>query len=192
MAAINGTPGNDVLLGTLLKDTISGLAGIDTLEGGKGNDLLTGGGSQDTFVFRTGDGTDTITDFGGVGSAIVSDPVISPEVDILQFVGIGLDANNMILTQNKSNLEITFAGVSNTRVILKDFAIENLDNLPPTPTLGIDGLPLTPTPVGIGNIIFNGQIQVQDSFDVLTPPKIWKGFSTKTRLPSSTTLPTPL
>ena len=168
MAAINGTPGNDVLLGTLLKDTISGLAGIDTLEGRKGNDLLTGGSSQDTFVFRTGDGTDTITDFGGVGSGIVSDPVISPEVDTLQFVGTGLDANNMILTQDKSNLAITFAGVSNTRVILKDFALENLDNLPPTPTpVGIDGLPSTPTSVGIGNIIFNGQTQVQDSFDVL-------------------------
>ena len=66
-------------------------------------------------------------------------------------------------------MAITFAGVSNTRVILKDFALENLDNLPPTPTpVGIDGLPSTPTPLSIGNIIFNGQTQVQDSFDVLS------------------------
>ncbi len=157
MAAINGTPGNDVLSGTLLKDTISGLAGIDTLEGSKGNDLLTGGSSQDTFVIRIGDGTDTITDFGGIGTGVVFDPVIATEVDTLQFVGPGLSASNMALTQDKSNLVITFAGVNNTRVILKDFALENLDNLPSTLTS-----------VGIGNILFDGQTQVQDNFDVLS------------------------
>jgi Ca2+-binding RTX toxin-like protein len=33
------------------------------LRGGLGNDTLTGGNGGDVFVFASGDGTDTITDF---------------------------------------------------------------------------------------------------------------------------------
>jgi Ca2+-binding RTX toxin-like protein len=60
---ITGNAGNNVL---------SGLGGADHLVGGKGNDrliggldadTLTGGKGHDTFVFRTGDGTDSVTDF---------------------------------------------------------------------------------------------------------------------------------
>jgi Ca2+-binding RTX toxin-like protein len=37
--------------------------GADTLTGGHGNDRLAGGLGYDKFVFATGDGRDTITDF---------------------------------------------------------------------------------------------------------------------------------
>ncbi|MFO0707317.1 MAG: calcium-binding protein [Nitrospira sp.] len=43
-------------------DTIDAGAGNDTLIGGVGNDVLIGGAGNDTYVFRTGDGGDTITD----------------------------------------------------------------------------------------------------------------------------------
>jgi hypothetical protein len=45
-------------------DTIVGGIGVDRIRGGTGNDVVTGGGGADTFVFATGDGQDTITDFG--------------------------------------------------------------------------------------------------------------------------------
>src|SRR6266404_1806351 len=79
MATLNGTEGNDTLIGTADADTINGLGGNDFLagdsgddsivggsgndtiygdggndwlEGGSGNDLLSGGGGQDSYAFR--------------------------------------------------------------------------------------------------------------------------------------------
>lgn len=45
-------------------DTAVGSDGDDTILGGTGNDVLTGALGADTFVYRSGDGHDTITDFG--------------------------------------------------------------------------------------------------------------------------------
>jgi Ca2+-binding RTX toxin-like protein len=68
MAIINGTPGNDELVGTDLppdagNDIISGLEGNDTLTGLQGNDYLAGGDGDDTL--DGGDGEDTLD--GGAG-----------------------------------------------------------------------------------------------------------------------------
>jgi predicted extracellular nuclease/2',3'-cyclic-nucleotide 2'-phosphodiesterase (5'-nucleotidase family) len=142
--------GNLDLQGGPGMDTLSGAAGNDTLTGAKGNDSLTGGGGRDTFVFNLSDNTDTITDLGGVGKGSNPTSSIKAEVDTLKFNGAGLTAQNMILTQNGSDLEITFNGVADSKVVLQDFAIENLDNLPS----------------GEGNILFDGQTTIQDSFDV--------------------------
>ena len=62
----------------------------------------------------------------------------------------------MLLTQNGSDLLITFEGVKDTGVILQNFTLENLDNLRKTTGASLD----------IGNILFNGQMAFQDSFDV--------------------------
>lgn len=148
MATIDGTFSSDVLSGTKFNDTITGREGDDT---------LTGGGGQDTFVIRSGDGTDTITDFGGVGTGVRPDRSVIAEVDKIEFVGDGLSAQNMLLTQNGSDLLITFERVVDTPlVILKDFDLEDLDNL----------LKSTGAEVDIGNILFDGQTKIQDSFDV--------------------------
>ena len=51
-----------------------GGAGDDRLVGGRGDDVLSGGEGDDLFVFRDGDGADTITDFAaGNGSDDVID-----------------------------------------------------------------------------------------------------------------------
>jgi len=63
--AINGT-GNELgnkLYGNSGNNKIQGLVGDDRLVGGKGTDVLTGGADADTFVFKTGYGKDTVTDF---------------------------------------------------------------------------------------------------------------------------------
>ena len=168
MATIKGTSGKDVLSGTRFSDRISGLAGNDTITGRKGNDTLTGLGGQDTFVVRRGDGTDTITDFGGVGTGVKPTQDAIAKVDTLKFEGAGLTAKNMLLTQDGSDLQVSFAGVEDTQVILKDFDLEDLDNLRKS----------TGASVNIGNILFDGQTKIQDSFDVINanqrPNRVFK------------------
>ena len=73
---VRGQEGNDLLLGGLGDDILEGGLGDDRLEGGSGNDILSGQGGQNTFVFRGGDGDDTIDDFV-VGA------------DILEFEDVG-------------------------------------------------------------------------------------------------------
>lgn len=66
---LNGGSGNDRLEGGEGNDTLYGGSGDDILEGGAGDDILTGGSGNDVFVFKTGFGRDTITDFRTHGSS---------------------------------------------------------------------------------------------------------------------------
>ena len=50
-----GTPGDDVLVGTISRDVLSGRAGDDCIFGLRGDDLLTGGTGADLFNASTGD-----------------------------------------------------------------------------------------------------------------------------------------
>ncbi|MCC5660634.1 hypothetical protein LC608_27375 [Nostoc sp. XA010] len=159
---ITGTPDADILIGTFNNNVIEGKAG---------NDKLTGSGGRDTFIFSRGDGIDTITDFGGVGTvgidsnsstaAIAEVDTLNPstaviaEVDTLDFTRLGLTAKNLQLNQNGNNLELTFENTSNTKIILENFQLEKLNNLPAS-----DVSP------AIGNILFDNQRGIVDSFDV--------------------------
>ncbi|MDZ8241500.1 MAG: calcium-binding protein, partial [Nostoc sp. ChiQUE01a] len=142
-----GTDGNDTRLGT---------SSADTITGNKGNDILTGGGGKDRFVYNLGDGIDTITDFGGVGKGTNPTAGVISKVDTIKFIGAGLTAKNLLLTQNGTNLEITFEGVTGTKIILKNFKLEDLENLKASGSIP-----------AIGNIIFDGQTSIVDSFNVL-------------------------
>ncbi|HEY9643060.1 MAG TPA: hypothetical protein V6C57_21400 [Coleofasciculaceae cyanobacterium] len=110
---------------------------------------------QQTLVIQV-DATQTILGFGGVGQGVNPSQAVVDEVDTLKFVGAGLTAPNLILTQSGSDLQITFAGASQMQVILKDFSLENLDNL----NRG------TWAAVTLGNLLFDGQTAIEDSFDV--------------------------
>jgi Cadherin-like/Cadherin domain/RTX calcium-binding nonapeptide repeat (4 copies) len=48
---LNGTGGDDPLVGTVEADTINGLGGNDTITGGGGNDIIDGGAGVDKAVF---------------------------------------------------------------------------------------------------------------------------------------------
>ncbi|HYX16526.1 MAG TPA: calcium-binding protein [Nostoc sp.] len=157
MANITGTKGNDTLVGSDLADTINGLAGNDTITGKEGDDTLTGGGGKDKFVYDSGSyqGIDIITDFGGVGKGTNPTAAVIAEVDILKFQNNDLFiARNLLLTQNGSNLEIAFEGGGGT-VILQNFKLENLENQKATGATA-----------AVGNILFNGQTSITDSFNV--------------------------
>ena len=58
-----GTNFNDTLTGGAGNETLIGNGGNDTINGGAGNDVLIGGAGADKFVFATGTGADTVTDF---------------------------------------------------------------------------------------------------------------------------------
>ncbi|MEH2026304.1 hypothetical protein [Nostoc sp.] len=143
---LTGTPGADTFFGTP-SNNINELVDSDT---------LTGNGGQDKFVFRPSDRNDTITDFGGVGKGSNPLAAVIANVDTLQFTGSGLTAQNLQLTQNDNNLEVTFENVANTKVTLQNFQLENLDNL-----LASGARP------AIANILFDGQTKIADSFDVI-------------------------
>ncbi|MGV0106795.1 Hemolysin-type calcium-binding region [Nostoc sp. DSM 114160] len=159
MANIIGSNQNDTLVGTNSADTINGNG--DNTFSSQDNDFLTGGGGKDKFVYidkTSVQNTDTISDFGGVGKGVTPSAAVIAEVDTIQFEGYYYTAKNLLLTQNGSNLEITFEDedyVLGAKVILQNFKLENLDNLPATSSRP-----------AIGNILFNGQTSITDSFDV--------------------------
>lgn len=118
---------------------------------------LNGAGGRKTFTIARGSGDTIINDFGGLGARDKQTPAIFAELDTLKFEGAGLLATNLHLTQQGKDLVISFEQVPNTQVTLKAFAIENLDNFRVTSTLS-----LKPP----GNLLFEGDSSIQDSFDV--------------------------
>ncbi|MEH2328886.1 calcium-binding protein [Nostoc sp.] len=77
-------------------------------------------------------------------------------MDTLVFQEESFTAQNLLLTQNGSDLEITFEREFSPQVILQNFALENLDNLSLS----------TGATVDLSNILFYGQTSITDSFDV--------------------------
>ncbi len=63
---LKGENGNDALSGGVQADKLFGGNGDDRLDGGSGNDTVEGGVGVDVFVFRSGGGADTFTDFAAV------------------------------------------------------------------------------------------------------------------------------
>lgn len=95
---IHGGTGNDTLYGGNEADTVNGGAGNDIIRGGAGDDILAGAEGADTFVFATGFGNDSISDFGTSGS----------DIDILDFSGIeGLDLDELLATATFSDGDAT-------------------------------------------------------------------------------------
>ncbi|MBD2409743.1 hypothetical protein FACHB389_09970 [Nostoc calcicola FACHB-389] len=156
MANIIGTDGNDTLQGSNIGDIIDGKAGNDIILFNYDNQTLTGGGGKDEFVYDYGNNNIIITDFGGVGKGTNPTAEVITEVDILSFEGFDLTPQNMLLTQNGNNLEITFKAEVSPKVILQNFALENLDNFSKSTGGSVD----------LGNILFAGQNSITDSFDV--------------------------
>jgi Ca2+-binding RTX toxin-like protein len=113
------------------------------------------GGQQ---IIQVGVGeTLQVENFGGVGRGARPDRATIKEIDTLQFTGEGLSAANLQLTQVGADLEVSFLNdTTNTKVVLQNFDLENLDNLRPN----------TKANFNRGNIIFGNESGFADSFDV--------------------------
>ncbi|MDE0538734.1 MAG: calcium-binding protein [Rhodospirillales bacterium] len=100
--------------GTAEADTLTGGAGDDTIAGLGGDDTLTGGDGADKFVFASGHGDDTITDFTDSEDTI----------DLSAFTSItGFD--DLTVTQDGNNTVITVPGGGT--ITLQDFTQSDLD-----------------------------------------------------------------
>ena len=109
---INGTAGNDSLVGAGLDEQISGLDGNDTLVGGAGNDLLLGGAGFDFLV--GGAGQDTIDGGDAGGEAVFEDAPGGVVIDLR------ITASTKLVSFEESTTPVLtgFAGAENSAVVL--------------------------------------------------------------------------
>ena len=122
MAIINGTAGNDTLIGTISEDTISGLEGDDSLTGDLGNDTLDGGigadtmaGSEGDDIYYVDDAGDAVIELAGQGSDVV--------VSVLSYT-LGDNLETLAL---HGNLDINGVGNSLLNVIIGNLSNNVLD-----------------------------------------------------------------
>ncbi|MBK0400858.1 VCBS domain-containing protein [Limibaculum sp. M0105] len=125
--------GDDTLIGTAGDNQLIGMRGSDTLNGGGGTDSLTGGVGSDLFVFETGFGTVTVTDF-------IGDLFAAPgEADLLDFSGVTelasysdftsslfVNAEGVVYDHDADGIDtVLFAGLGSTADISEDDVLGN-------------------------------------------------------------------
>jgi Ca2+-binding RTX toxin-like protein len=109
---LKGENGNDILNGGADADNLQGGAGNDTFDGGAGNDVLIGsyydaywgtynGAGNDTYLFGSGGGQDTIYDVDSTAG----------NSDLLRF-GSGIAADQLWFRQMGNNLEVSIIGTA--------------------------------------------------------------------------------
>ena len=120
---MDGGAGDDVITGTPFNDDLRGGAGNDTLQGGRGDDKLTGSAGADTFVFKNGDGHDTIMDF----TINAKNPALD---DHISLAGFGTDYTTDVhnhMTQVGTDVSIDFHGNGSDTLTIKNATISFLD-----------------------------------------------------------------
>lgn len=117
---ITGGRGNDTISGGGGFDTLSGEAGNDRITGGRGTDGLLGGTGRDTFIFRSGDGADYISDFVATGR----------NHDILDLRTIPAIKNFGDFIQNhavQAGDDVFITGQTGDSITLQDVSLRTLD-----------------------------------------------------------------
>jgi Ca2+-binding RTX toxin-like protein len=119
--------------GGLGDDTLSGLAGDDDLFGGAGNDIIAGGdgadwlygdAGNDTFIFRNGDGDDTIGDFtAGAASDDTADLTDFGYTDFADLLADIAQVGNDAVLETASGDSLTFAGIDRADLHQDDFIL---------------------------------------------------------------------
>jgi len=118
---ITGGNSKNALFGGAGADTLDGSGGNDTLYGGADNDTLTGGAGADTFVFVSGDGDDTITDFDiGTDTLNLSDFGFSNFNDLLAATNDTIGGTTITLSGGGS---IFLDGITEASLISGDFIL---------------------------------------------------------------------
>jgi Ca2+-binding RTX toxin-like protein len=100
----------DRILGTDGNDTFSGTSGSEILEGGGGTDVITGAGGDDIFMFNVGYGSLEVVEYDTNPSA----------ANILQ-LGVGLEAEDFIVSSDLSGHMTLYNSVTEDTIILTSF-----------------------------------------------------------------------
>ncbi|MEO0926975.1 MAG: hypothetical protein AAFY63_13990 [Cyanobacteria bacterium J06643_13] len=85
---LNGTGGNDLIIGGDEDDVLAGLGGSDTIEGGGGNDIIIGGAGVDTLIGGAG-GDTFVFDAAAIGSGEIDQILdFDPSEDTFGIIGL--------------------------------------------------------------------------------------------------------
>ncbi|MDX0692912.1 hemolysin type calcium-binding protein [Sinorhizobium medicae] len=103
MAVINGTAGNDVLIGTDLDDTISGFGGDDFIQGLGGADVINGGAGVDTVDYREKATPIAVTLTGGTAATVFINGVAEDTIANIENV-YGGSGDDFITGDAQNNL----------------------------------------------------------------------------------------
>jgi Ca2+-binding RTX toxin-like protein len=85
--------------GTSGADTINGTGGNDTIDGLGGNDVLNAKEGDDTYIYRAGDGNDTIQEYGSFS-----------DIDTLKLIGLNPGGITLSRTGNELFISINATG----------------------------------------------------------------------------------
>ncbi len=121
---INGGFGDDTLYGGEGDDHLYGESGNDTLIGGTGNDYLNGGVGADTYIFKSGDGEDTINDYD-TGTNQLDKILFLDDIQPEDIV-VSRNENDMVITNIKSGDEITVEKAFQTSGSKSPYLIEQI------------------------------------------------------------------
>ncbi|MDQ8728500.1 family 16 glycosylhydrolase [Bradyrhizobium sp. LHD-71] len=109
-SAINAT-------GNAQANIITGNAAANVITGGLGNDILTGGNGADIFVFKTGNGSDIITDFS---------PGSAGDHDIVQLTGFAFTSfDDIQAAMRQVDNDVYLALTSNDTLVFRHTAISD-------------------------------------------------------------------
>ncbi|MCP5072983.1 MAG: hypothetical protein GY947_06765 [Rhodobacteraceae bacterium] len=114
---LDGGGAKDIIKGGAAKDSIDGGGGNDNLRGQTGDDTLTGGSGTDKFLFKTGDGNDTITDFED-GADLIK--IISGAASFADVTVTDSGADTIV---SFSDVTILLQNVDHTDITAADFII---------------------------------------------------------------------
>ncbi|MHB0986531.1 MAG: putative Ig domain-containing protein [Sulfuricella sp.] len=103
---LDGTAGDDQIIGTNTTDRINGFDGNDILNGGGGADILQGGDGEDIYRMDYGMGRDTLIDTSAEGSVLA--------------LGNGITFDDLEARREGDSLSILLRG-SSDRVLVKDY-----------------------------------------------------------------------
>ena len=116
--SINGTDGDNNIIGGLGTDTLSGLGGNDTVDGGADNDVLYGGNGNDTLL----GGADNDTLLGGAGGDLLNG---GTGADRAQYI----DATAGVTADLQSPASNTGDASGDTYVSIEDLYGSNFDDI---------------------------------------------------------------
>ena len=121
---LEGSSGDDTLVGAGASDRISGGTGNDTIHGAGGNDLLAGGAGDDTYLFNLGDGVDVIDD---VATAAEGNTLVFGEGITLEGLNrrITFQDNTLIIRLGNQGDEVHLTGFDPSAADVGPRAVQN-------------------------------------------------------------------
>jgi GH24 family phage-related lysozyme (muramidase) len=125
---LDGGDGNDVLVGGADNDMLIGGQGDDWLYGGTGNDTLKGGAGNDTYIYKNGDGSDTIDDSDAKGVVKYDDTTLSGGIEEGEGGEIKKATKAGTFKSDDKKYTYVWAGEGNDLVINGTITVKNFHN----------------------------------------------------------------